>query len=103
MFARGEFQFDARPALTLPSSAVLLRDGFSVVMRVGPDNRVAQTKVTVLARDGDRVALQGLAADARVVARGAAFLSDGDTVRPRQVPRPASPDRVSHRTPKAPP
>lgn len=81
MFARGSFAFDAAPALTLPASAVLLRDGFSVVMRVGSDNRVQQTKVQVLSRDADRVALQGLPADARVVARGAAFLSDGDTVR----------------------
>jgi hypothetical protein len=62
-------------------SALLLRDGFQVVMRVGADARVAQTKVTVLSRDGDRVAVQGLPAEARVVARGAAFLSDGDTVR----------------------
>ncbi|MDH4390504.1 MAG: efflux RND transporter periplasmic adaptor subunit [Aquabacterium sp.] len=81
MFARGSFAFDARPALTLPAAAVLLRDGFSVVMRVGADNRVQQTKVQVLQRNADRVALQGLPPDARVVARGAAFLSDGDTVR----------------------
>jgi HlyD family secretion protein len=81
MFARGSFAFDAKPALTLPAGAVLLRDGFSVVMRVGADNRVQQTKVQVLQRDADRVALQGLPTDARVVARGAAFLSDGDTVR----------------------
>ena len=89
MFARGSFAFDARPALTLPAAAVLLRDGFSVVMRVGADNRVQQTKVQVLQRDADRVALQGLPADARVVARGAAFLSDGDTV--RVVAEPAAP------------
>jgi RND family efflux transporter MFP subunit len=81
MFARGEFAFDKRAVATLPSSAVLLRDGFEVVMKVGADSRVAQTKVKVLSRDGDRVALEGLGADARVVERGAAFLSDGDTVR----------------------
>lgn len=81
MFARGEFSFDSRQALTLPASAVLLRDGFSVVMRVGADSKVTQTKVRVVSRDGDRVALEGLPADARVVARGAAFLSDGDTVK----------------------
>jgi len=90
MFARGSFAFAAAPALTLPASAVLLRDGFSVVMRLGADNRVQQTKVQVLARDADRVALQGLAADARVVARGAAFLSDGDTVRVVADPAPAA-------------
>lgn len=81
MFARGEFSFDSRQALTLPASAVLLRDGFSVVMRVGADSKVTQTKVRVVSRDGDRVALEGLPADARVVSRGAAFLSDGDTVK----------------------
>jgi len=59
-------------------------------MRLGADNRVQQTKVQVLARDADRVALQGLAADARVVARGAAFLSDGDTVRVVADPAPAA-------------
>ncbi|MFZ2989502.1 efflux RND transporter periplasmic adaptor subunit [Ideonella sp.] len=81
MFARGEFKFEARRALTLPASALLLRDGFQMVMRVGADNRVSQVKVKVVSRDGDQVAVEGLAADARVVQRGAAFLSDGDTVR----------------------
>ena len=39
MFARGEFELGARSALTLPQSAVLLRDGFSYVLRVGADNQ----------------------------------------------------------------
>ncbi|MEY4748651.1 MAG: hypothetical protein RIQ60_865 [Pseudomonadota bacterium] len=81
MFCRGEFAFEAKNALTLPASAVLLRDGFQVVMQVGADTRVSQVKVKVLSRDGDRVAIDGLPADARVVARGAAFLVDGDMVR----------------------
>ncbi len=97
MFARGSFAFDAAPALTLPASAVLLRDGFSVVMRVGSDNRVQQTKVQVLSRDADRVAVQGLPADARVVARGAAFLTDGDTVRVVADAPPAAPARPASR------
>jgi RND family efflux transporter MFP subunit len=81
MFARGEFRFDSREALTLPAAAVLLRDGRSVVMVVGPDRSVKQTVVAVLSRNGERVAVGGLPAQAQVVARGAAFLSDGDTVR----------------------
>ncbi len=97
MFARGSFAFDARPALTLPASAVLLRDGFSVVMRVEADSRVRQTVVQVVSRDGDRVALTGLPADARVVARGAAFLSDGDTVRVVAEPPAAAPARPASR------
>ncbi|RZS46788.1 efflux RND transporter periplasmic adaptor subunit [Sphaerotilus mobilis] len=81
MFARGEFSFDSRPSLTLPASAVLLRDGRAVVMQVGADQKVRQTVVRVLARLDQRVAVEGLDASARVVRQGGAFLSDGDTVR----------------------
>jgi RND family efflux transporter MFP subunit len=81
MYLRGEFRFEAKSALTVPASAVILRDGYDVVMRVDGDNKARETKVKVSARDGDRVALEGLPPDARVVLRGGAFLSDGDTVR----------------------
>ncbi len=82
MFARGEFEIGSGQALTLPQTAVLLRDGFSYVLRVDNDSRVAQTKVTVGRRAGDRVEITGgLDAKARVVASGGGFLADGDTVR----------------------
>lgn len=82
MFVRGEFQFGAAPGLTLPQTAVLLRDGFSYVHRLGADSRVTLTKVAVGRRVGDRVEITGgLAADARVVASGGAFLVDGDFVK----------------------
>lgn len=82
MFARGEFETGSSSALTLPQSAVLLRDGFSYVFRLGTDNRVAQTKVSVGRRVGDRIeVLSGVDASTRVVASGAGFLSDGDTVK----------------------
>lgn len=81
MFARGEFRFDSRQVLTLPASALLLRDGFDVVMRIGADQTVTQTKVQVVGRQADRVAVADLPADARVVLRGAAFLTDGDAVK----------------------
>lgn len=81
MFARGEFRFEGRQVLTLPASALLLRDGFDVVMRIGPDQTVTQTKVQVVGRQADRVAVADLPADARVVLRGAAFLTDGDAVK----------------------
>jgi HlyD family secretion protein len=81
-FARGEFELGTANALTLPQSAVLLRDGFSYVLRVGPDAKVMQTKVQVGRRLGDRIELlSGLDAGARVVAAGGGFLMDGDTVR----------------------
>ena len=82
MFARGEFETGSSSALTLPQSAVLLRDGFSYVFKLGADNKVAQAKVSVGRRVGDRIEITGgLDANARVVASGAGFLADGDTVR----------------------
>lgn len=82
MFARGELQFGQASGLSLPQSAVLLRDGHAVVMQVGADERVSARKVSVGRRQGDRVELTaGLAADARVVASGGAFLADGDRVK----------------------
>ncbi|MDD5334700.1 MAG: efflux RND transporter periplasmic adaptor subunit [Rhodoferax sp.] len=82
MFARGEFETGSGVALTLPQSAVLLRDGFSYVLRVGADSKVALTKVAVGRRAGERIEITGgLDAKARVVAAGGGFLSDGDTVR----------------------
>lgn len=82
MFVRGEFSFGRSPALTLPQTAVLLRDGHAVVLRVGADQRVQMAKVQTGRRQGDRVeVLDGLPGDARVVASGGAFLADGDLVK----------------------
>ena len=82
MFARGEFEVGSGSGLTLPQSAVLLRDGFSYVLRVGSDAKLTQVKVTVGRRVADRIEVTGgLDAGARVVASGGGFLGDGDTVR----------------------
>ena len=92
MFARGEFLVGAAQGLTLPQSAVLLREGFSYVFLIEPGvestkvsaglAKVALTKVTVGRRTGQRIEItSGLLPDARVVAKGGAFLADGDTVR----------------------
>jgi RND family efflux transporter MFP subunit len=82
MFARGEFEVGNIEALTLPPGAVLLRDGFSYVLRVGPDAKVIQTKVAIGRRTAERVEiLDGIDASTRVVAAGGGFLSDGDLVR----------------------
>ena len=89
MFAHGEFEVGSGAGLTLPQSAVLLRDGFSYVLRVGADSKVAQVKVGVGRRVGDRIEItDGLDAQARVVAAGGGFLADGDTVRVVEVTAP---------------
>ena len=82
VFARGEFALGATPALTLPQSAVVLREGFAYVFRLEGEDRVAQTKVVTGRRVGERVEIvSGLPAGARVVESGAAFLADGDVVK----------------------
>jgi HlyD family secretion protein len=91
MFARGEFEMGAAPAMTLPQSAVVVRDGFSYVMvaqkpaEAGADAalvKLTQTKVSTGRRSGDRIEVTGgLKADAQVVATGVAFLADGDLVK----------------------
>jgi HlyD family secretion protein len=82
MFARGEFDLGAVPALTVPQPAVVVRDGFSYVYRVNPDNRVSQVKVQTGRFESGRVEIvSGLPTDARIVASGAGFLNDGDLVR----------------------
>ena len=82
MFARGDFAVGSGQALTLPQTAVLLRDGFSYVLKVGADSKVTEAKVGVGRRSADRIEITtGLDASTRVVASGGGFLVDGDTVR----------------------
>jgi RND family efflux transporter MFP subunit len=82
MYAQGEITLGQSQALTVPQSAVVVRDGFSYVYTVGADQKVSQLKVQTGRQSGDRVEVtSGLKADARVVASGGAFLNHGDTVR----------------------
>lgn len=80
LFARGEFLLDERSVLTLPETAVLLREGSSYVFRMEGD-KVWQQKVTLGARRDGRVEIRtGLDADTTVVESGVGFLADGVTV-----------------------
>ena len=82
MYAQGEIALGQSQAITVPQTAVVVRDGFSYVYTVGADQKVSQLKVQTGRQSGDRVeVLSGLKADARVVASGGAFLNHGDTVR----------------------
>lgn len=87
LFASGTIELEAKPALTLPQSAVVLRDGRTYVYVVDSVNRVASQLVTTARRQGDRIEiLSGLDATARVVASGGAFLSEGAPVTVASVP-----------------
>ena len=82
MFAKGEFALGSANALTLPQQALVLRDGFTYAMRLEATNKVSQIKLQTGRRVGDAVEiLQGVKAGEKYVASGAAFLTDGDTVR----------------------
>jgi len=86
MFARGEFELGSSTALTVPQEALSLRDGFSYVFLLTEQTedraRVKQVKVQLGRRNGDQVEiLAGVAAEDRLVAGGASFLADGDSVR----------------------
>ncbi|MEJ8838799.1 efflux RND transporter periplasmic adaptor subunit [Ramlibacter sp. AN1133] len=92
MFARGDFELGAAPALTVPQPAVVVREGFSYVFRVNPDNRVSQVKVQIGRIAGDRVqVLSGVTSDMKLVASGGGFLNDGDLVRLVDAPASATP------------
>lgn len=82
MFAQGELELGRTDAITVAQNAVVVRDGYSYVFKVGADERVAQVKVQVGRRlDGRIEIVEGIAADSLIVTAGAGFLSDGDLVR----------------------
>lgn len=81
MFARGRFNLGHSRALTVPAASVLVRDGFSYLFKLGPDNRVSLSKIETGRREGDRIeVIEGLKPDEMVVDSGVGFLADGDLV-----------------------
>lgn len=98
MFARGEFELGSSSALTVPQTAVVVRDGFSYVYRVGQDKRVSQLKVQTGRVVADHIEiLSGIKPDDQLVASGGSFLSDGDLV--KVVVAPAMPDAKKNSAP----
>jgi HlyD family secretion protein len=83
MFLRGEAQLPEAMQLAAPRSAVVFDPKGAYVFVVGADNRAKKTPVQIGAESGDRVAiLGGVAAGQNIISAGAAFLQDGDLVRP---------------------
>ena len=88
MFARGTFDIGTKQALTLPASAIVMKDGFAYVMQVSDngqvksENRVKQIKIQTGSREGTNIEVIGLdaAENNHFVASGGAFLADGDLV-----------------------
>ena len=82
MFAKGEFQLAVKSGLSVPQSAVSLREGFSYVFKVNEKNTVNQIKVTLGQQFADFFEIRaGVNPEDRLVASGVTFLNDGDLVR----------------------
>ncbi|WP_046869701.1 efflux RND transporter periplasmic adaptor subunit [Microvirga massiliensis] len=72
----------AAPGIELPISALLDRDGKTMVWVVDPVTRTVSTRdVTIAARDGSAVRVAGLARGTRVVTAGVHSLTPGQTVK----------------------
>jgi HlyD family secretion protein len=82
MFARGEFTLGGSGGVTVPTQAVVVRDGFAYVFKLTADQHVQQTKVQTGRRLEGRVEVTGgLQPGDVIAANGAGFLSDGDLVK----------------------
>ena len=80
----GNFEFGATEALTVPATAITLRDGFSYVFILNATDQptVTRKRVETGRRQGDRVeVISGIEKTDEVVTSGGAFLADGSVVR----------------------
>ncbi|KOR30940.1 hypothetical protein TI04_03360 [Achromatium sp. WMS2] len=81
MFARGIITSNSTKATVLPTSAVIVRDGFSYVFIVNDNHTVRQIKVVTGRLQKDLVEIiSDVDPDADIVLAGGAFLENGDKV-----------------------
>lgn len=82
MVAEGRIDVGQSSALSVPLASIVRRDGYAYAFSVDEQGRVSRHRVEVgRIVDGRIEVLSGLDEGARVVERGAGFLSDGDRVR----------------------
>ena len=81
-YVEGRIQVGQGQGLTLPSAAVVLRDGFPYVFTVDDQGVARRIRVqTGAVLEGRTEILGGVVAGDKVVLEGAGFLGDGDRVR----------------------
>lgn len=91
MFGHGLVELDNKPAMTVPATAVVMRDGRAYVYLVNAQSVVTAQLVSIgRRRDGMVEILDGLPPTARLVASGGAFLSEGARVQVLGAALPAS-------------
>ena len=89
MYAQGTINVGTKPALAVPQTALVLRDGRSYIYEVQtatdtnnhPVHRVIQRGITTGRRETDLVEiLDGITGNPQLVLTGGSFLNDGDVV-----------------------
>ena len=82
LYVTGSIELQTTPALTVPETAIVFRDGISYVFVAGQDSRVRRIRVETGRRDNGKVEIvSGIDASSKVVTSGGAFLSDNDLVK----------------------
>ncbi|WP_306915928.1 efflux RND transporter periplasmic adaptor subunit [Rhizobium mesoamericanum] len=82
LYVTGNIELQTTPALTVPETAIVFRDGISYVFTAGEDKRVRRVRVETGRRnDGEVEIISGIDRSAKVVTSGGAFLSDNDLVK----------------------
>ena len=82
LFASGRIELQTTPALTVPETALVFRDGFNYLFTVNDERRVKRIRVETGRRNDHEVEiLSKLDSSERVVESGGAFLSDNALVR----------------------
>ncbi|WP_308400351.1 efflux RND transporter periplasmic adaptor subunit [Agrobacterium genomosp. 13] len=82
LYVTGWIELETITALTLPETALVMRDGIAYVFTVDTDGRTSRIRVETGRRnDGEVEIVSGLKNTAKVVSSGGAFLSDRAVVR----------------------
>ncbi|MDL2410027.1 efflux RND transporter periplasmic adaptor subunit [Rhizobium calliandrae] len=82
LYVMGNIELQTTPALTVPETAIVFRDGISYVFTSGEGQRVRRIRVETGRRNNGEVEIVvGIDRSSKVVTAGGAFLSDNDLVK----------------------
>jgi RND family efflux transporter MFP subunit len=82
LYVTGNIELQTTPALTVPETAIVFRDGISYVFTASEDKRVRRVRVETGRRNnGEAEIVSGIDRSSQVVTSGGAFLSDNDLVK----------------------
>jgi len=82
LYVTGSIELQTTPALTVPETAIVFRDGINYVFTVGEEMRVRRVRVETGRRNNGEVEIvSGVDRSSNVVTSGGAFLSDNDLVK----------------------